>query len=177
MPVGREIVLAYLAEEIPAALAWATDKDLQPEWNQDTLSFSLRLQGRGENEITQEETVEDYLLVGTFDDYRVEPPTWRFLDPRTGANIGAPAYPAGAWLNGGSVFHPNGLICATWSRDAYGDREGPHADWGAATQWQSVGREHSQADTIPDMLARIYAELKLSPHRMQPLPEIQEEAA
>lgn len=172
MPVGREIVLAYLAEEIPAAIDCVTRKGLQPDWNPDTLTFSLRLQGRGEND-----SVEDYLLIGTFDDYRVEPPTWRFLDPRTGASIGAAAYPAGSWLNGGSVFHPNGLICATWSRDAYGDRDGPHADWGAATQWQTVGREHSQADTIPDMLARIYAELKLSPHRMQPLPEIQEEAA
>lgn len=171
MPVGREIVLAYLAEEIPAAIAWATDKGLEPEWNPDTLTFSLRLQGRGESE-----TVEHYLLVGTFDDYRVEPPTWRFLDPRTGDKIGAPAYPAGAWANG-SIFHSNGLICAAWNRDAYGDRGGPHANWGAATQWQTVGREYVQADTIPDMLARIYAELQLSCGRMQPLPAIQEEAA
>jgi hypothetical protein len=171
MPVGREIVLAYLAEEIPAALAWATDKGLQPEWDPDSLTFSLRLRRRSEND-----SVEDYLLVGMFDDYRVEPPTWRFLDPRTGDNIGAPAYPVGAWPNG-SIFHTQGLICAAWSRDAYGDRGGPHANWGAATQWQTVAREHVQADTIPDMLARIYAELQLSPRRMQPLPEIQEQAA
>src|SRR6266480_138178 len=103
MSVGREIVLAYLAEEIAAAFAWATDKGLVPDWNQDAFTFSLRLQGRGESD-----SVEDYLLVGTFDDYRVEPPTWRFLDPRTGANIGAPAYPAGAWPNG-SIFHTQGL--------------------------------------------------------------------
>lgn len=172
MPVGREIVLAYLDQEIPAAIAWAKEKGLTPEWNPDNLSFSLRLQGRGEND-----TVENYLLVGTFDDYRVEPPTWRFLDPRTGDNIGPAAYPAGAWQNGGSVFHGNGLICASWSRDAYQDRGGPHADWGAATQWQTVARETAQADTIPDMLARTYAELQLSPRRMQPLPEIQGQAA
>jgi hypothetical protein len=172
MAVGREIVLAYLAEEIPAALDWATSKGLQPEWAPDTLTFSHRLQGGGEND-----TVEDYLLVGTFDDYRVEPPTWRFLDPRTGENIGPAAYPLGNWQNGGSVFHGNGLICAAWSRDAYGDRAGPHADWGAATRWQTVGREYVQADTIPDMLARIYAELQLSLRRMEPPPEIREEAA
>ena len=124
----------------------------------------------------RERHVEDYLLVGTFDDYRVEPPTWRFLDPHTGENIGAAAYPLGNWPNG-SIFHGNGLICAAWSRDAYGDRGGPHADWGAATKWQTAGRGYTQADTIPDMLARIYAELQSSPHRMQPLPEIQEQAA
>src|SRR4051812_1212624 len=109
MSVGREIVLAYLDQEIPAAIAWAEEKGLVPEWYPDDLSFSLRLQGRGENE-----TIEDYLLVGTFDDYRVEPPTWRFLDPRTRENIGAAAYPLGDWP-GGSIFHGNGLICAPWS--------------------------------------------------------------
>jgi hypothetical protein len=172
MPVGREIVLAYLDQEIPAALAWAEEKRLSADWKPDDLSFSLRLQGRGENEI-----VEDYLLVGTFHDYRVEPPTWRFLDPRNGDNIGPAAYPMGAWQNGATILHGNGLICASWSRDAYGDRQGPHADWGAATQWQTVARESSQADTIADMLARIYAELRLSSSRMQPLPEIQGQAA
>ena len=171
MPVGREIVLAYLDQEIPAAIAWAKETGLTPEWNPADLSFSLRLHGRGEND-----TVEDYLLVGTFEDYRVEPPTWRFLDHRSGANIGPAAYPLGEWPNG-SIFHGNGLICAPWSRDAYGDRDGPHANWGAATQWQTVGREYVQADTIPDMLARINAELGRSPRRMQPLPEIQEQAA
>lgn len=171
MPVGRDVVLAYLEQEIPAAMAWATEKGLTPDWNPDDLSFSLRLQGRGEND-----TVEDYLLVGTFDDYRVEPPTWRFLDPRTGENIGPAAYPAGAWP-GGSVFHSHGLICAAWSRDAYGDRGGPHANWGAATQWQTVAREYVQADTIADMLARIYAELQVSSGRMQPLPELDERVA
>jgi len=171
MPVAREVVLAYLEQEIPAAIAWATDKGLDAEWNPSNLTLSLRLEGRGEND-----TVENYLLVGTFDDYRVEPPTWRFLDPRTGENIGMAAYPAGAWPNG-SIFHTSGLICAAWSRDAYGDREGPHANRGVATQWQTVGREYAQGDTIPDMLARIYAELQLSPHRMQPLPEVREKAA
>jgi hypothetical protein len=171
MAVSREIVLAYLDQEVPAAIAWATNKGLQSEWKRDDLSFSLRLKGRGEND-----TVEPYLLVGTFDDYRVEPPTWRFLDPRDGAQIGVAAYPAGVWPNG-SIFHSNGLICATWSRDAYGDRGGPHANWGAATQWQTVAPESVQAATIADMLARIYYELQLSPHRMQPLPEITEQAA
>jgi hypothetical protein len=100
-------------------------------------------------------------------------PTYRGAD---GAQIGVAAYPAGVWPNG-SIFHSNGLICATWSRDAYGDRGGPHANWGAATQWQTVAPESVQAATIADMLARIYYELQLSPHRMQPLPEITEQAA
>lgn len=174
MAVNPEIVLAYLDQEIPAAIAWAEDKGLTHEWSRDDLSLSLRLQGRSESE--GKIVIEPYLLRGTFEDYRVEPPTWRFLDPRTGEAIGPAAYPLGAWP-GGTVFHGNGLICATWSRDAYGDRGGPHSDWGTARAWQTAAPQHAQAQTIPDMLARIYSELQLSPARMAPLPEIVEEAA
>jgi hypothetical protein len=172
--VNREIVLAYLDQEIPAAIAWAEDKRLTYEWDRDDLSFSLRLEGRSEND--GQIVIEPYLLVGSFHDYRVEPPTWRFLDPRTRAAIGPAAYPLGAWPTG-SIFHGNGLVCAAWSRDAYHDRGGPHNDWGDGTAWQTAAPQHVQAATIPDMLARIYAELQLSPGRMAPLPDINQAAA
>lgn len=173
--LDRETTLTYLLEpsEIPAAIAWATEHRLEHEWDPEQLSFSLRLEGRGEDG-----AVEPYLLRGEFDDYRVLPPSWRFLDPRTGDEIGKGAYPLGNWPRG-SVLHGNGLICATWSRDAYKERGGPHTDWEDTTQWQVIARQHAQADTIPDMLARLHSEVKRSERRMAPLPAIadQEEAA
>lgn len=174
MPLlDHEETLAFLEDpaEIPAAIAWAQGHRLPCEWNPETLTFSLRLEGRGENE-----SVEPYLLRGTFEDYRVLPPTWRFLDPRTGAEIGKAAYPLANWAVG-SVLHGNGLICATWSRDAYKERGGPHSEWDDATQWQVIARQHAQADTIPDMLARLHAEVKRSAQRMEPLIASEEAAA
>lgn len=172
MPLlDREATLAFLEDpaEIPAAIAWAEGHGLAHEWDPDILSFSLRLEGRGENE-----SVEPYLLRGTFEDYRVLPPTWRFLDPRSGDEIGKPAYPLGNWPNG-SVIHSDGLVCATWSRDAYKERSGPHSDWEDATAWQVIARQYVQADTIPDMLARLHAEVKKSKRRMESLPLMNEE--
>jgi hypothetical protein len=172
--LDRATVLAYLDDrsEIPAALEWATHHRLQHAWDADRLVFSLRLFGQSENTSSD----EPYLLRAQFDDYRLLPPTWRFLDPQTGHAIGPAAYPVGNWP-GGSVLHSNGLICAPWSRDAYGDRGGPHPDWGEATMWQSVAPQHTQANTIPDMLARIHAEVRRSPGRMAPLPQRDQEAA
>lgn len=170
--VATEVALAYLDDpfEVPAALAWADHHGLDLRWNRDALSLSLRLTGRSEGK-----GEEPYLLTGQFDDYRVLPPTWRFLDPRNSEHLGAPAYPLGNWPTG-SIFHGNGVICAPWSRDAYAERSGPHIDWTDATLWQTIGSQHAQATTIPDMLARIYAEVQLSPRRMAPLPDLAEAA-
>lgn len=165
MTINRAIVHGYVDPEIASAIAWAEAKGLSYEWHRDDLSFSLRLNGRSENE-----TAEPYLLVGTFHDYRIEPPTWRFLDPRDGAEVGTAAYPLGTWLNG-SVLHSNGLVCAPWSRDAYADRGGPHGDWGSAHNWEIAGPGQTHAITIPDMLARLYAEVQLSSRRMACLPQ------
>jgi hypothetical protein len=170
--VPHEIVLGYLDDrfEIPAALVWADYHRLDLRWDRDDLSLSLRLSGRSESD-----REEPYLLTGWFEDYRVLPPAWRFLDPRNGNLIGLPAYPLGNWPTG-SIFHGNGLICAPWSRDAYADRGGPHNDWTDATLWETIGPQHSQATTIPDMLARIHAEVQASVQRIAPLPELAQAA-
>jgi hypothetical protein len=165
--LNRNVVRGYLAadDEIPAAIRWAEIHDLKCGWDEGTLTLTLRLTGSNDAVGT-----EPYLLVGTFEDYRVLPPTWRFVDPRNGADIGNAAYPQAGPFPNGSVLHPNGVICAPWSRLAYQDRQGPHNDWGDATAWQTTARERTQADRIPDMLARILAEVKLSPGRLAPLP-------
>ena len=162
----------FLAAEIPAALAWAANVGLEIDWDEANRVLTTRLKGAG----ASQGEFEHYLLIGTFEDYCAVPPTWRFVDPRTGAAIGVAALPQGGLPNG-SVFHGNGVICAPWSRDAYGDRSGPHQDWTDATQWQTTAPQSTQAHTIADMLARIFAEVLASPGRMSPLPPAAEAAA
>ncbi len=169
-----DVVRGYLAadDEMPAAIKWAKIHGLEHSWDQETLTFTLRLTGPNGAEST-----EHYLLVGTFEDYRVLPPTWRFVDPRNGTDIGQPAYPQPGPFPNGSVLHTNGVICAPWSRLAYKDRGGPHSDWTDATAWQTTARDRTVADRIPDMLARVLAEVKLSPGRLAPLPPASEQEA
>jgi hypothetical protein len=167
------IVSGYLADELPPLLDLARGHRLEPNWDESNLSFSVRLRGRSDNE----GATEDYLLVGFLDDYRLLPPMWRFLDPRTAEKIGPPAFPHGNWAEG-SVLHPSGVICAPWSRDAYKAHDGPHQEWDDLTAWETIGQEtQSKALTLPDMFARLYAELRQSERRMAPLPPLAEAAA
>ena len=162
-------VLAFLEgeDEIPGAIRWAAYHGLDHTWDGQALLLTVRLTGSSDREGEQ----EPYLLAGSFEDYRVMPPAWRFLDPRTGQDIGLAAYPAAGPFQSGSVLHSNGVICAPWNRLAYADRGGPHSDWNA-TNWQSAAPQHSSARTIPDMLARIRAEVTISPRRLAPLPAL-----
>jgi hypothetical protein len=48
-------------------------------------------------------------------------------------------------------------------------QRGPPNDWTGATAWQTTARDRTVADRISDMLARILAEVKLSPRRLTPL--------
>jgi hypothetical protein len=155
MEVARAFVEAD--EEMPAALAWARNKGLDLRYDADALTVSLALTGPPD---------EPYLITGDFERYRLLPPTWRFVDPRTGEVIGTAAYPQPQHA---SVLHPNGLICAHWSRLAYSEHNGPHADWGATTTWQQP-KAGTVALTIPDMLARLVWEVRVSNGRMAPLP-------
>ncbi len=163
-----EDVRAHLAGEIPRAQAWAEHHGLAHTWNADALKFTLALEGASQSENEREQ----YLVIGTFEDYRAVPPTWRFVDPRNGSDIGLAAYPApGSFQAGaGSVLHGNGVICAPWSRLAYGDKQGPHTDWTDATLWQTPAVGQTDAREIPDMLSRIFYEVAASPNRLAPLP-------
>lgn len=163
-------VLAFLMadDELPGALRWADHHGLKRQWTEETLTLTLLMSSAGSEDVTPEE----YLLEGVFIDYRVMPPAWRFLDPRTGLDIGRPSFPAPGPFPGGSILHSNAVICAPWNRLAYQDKGGPHNDWTDASQWQSTATEHTHASTVPEMLARVHAEVKVSPHRMASLPEM-----
>jgi hypothetical protein len=168
----RAVVFGYLDAELPVLMRRALDLRLDPVWDETTLTVLLRLTGRSETE----DKTERYLVSGCFDDYRWLPPIWRFLDYRTGEAIGPAAYPLGGW-DSGSVLHPHGLVCAPWSRDSYAARGGPHSEWQDMSAWQTVGDlMQTKALTLPDMFARLYAEVQMSPRRMAPLPKIEQAA-
>ena len=167
--LSREDILAYLEadDEIPGAIRWANHHGLSFTWDEEALTFTLHFES-GSDRGSQPEV---YLLVGSFEDYPALPPAWRFLDPRTSREIGRAAYPAAGPFGKGSVLHDQGVICAPWNRFAYADKGGPHKDW-TPTGWQNLAPDRTWARTIPDMLARVCAEVAISPRRLAPLPPL-----
>lgn len=165
---------AYLARdgEIPGALRWAAHHGIHIEWDESRLELRVWLVGQS----AVRGATEDYLLLGSFDDFPVLPPNWRFLDPRTELVVGRAAYPEPN-MPQGSIFHPQGLICAPWSRASYAEFRGPHQDWTEPAKWRIVAPRNTQAPAIPDMLARIAAEVAASRGRMAPLPPVPAAAA
>lgn len=168
--LARRVVIANLMaeEEIPGALRWASYHGLKHSWNQDALFLMVRLQGL----VDEDGHREEYLLSGVFDDYRVIPPAWRFLDPRNSADVGKAAFPTPGTFGPGSILHTNGVICAPWNRLAYATETGLHNNWTDLTKWETLEPNRTHAKSIPDMLARIRAEVGLSPRRLAPLPPV-----
>ena len=150
---------------MPAALAGAKRSGHELVYDEDALTARLRLEGPA---AADDGPPEPYLITADFEDYRVLPPIWRFVDPRTGNEIGTAAYPQPTTT---SVLHPNGLICAHWSRLAYAAVGGPHSNWGGPETWRSPS-EGTIALTIPDMLARLAHEVAASRGRMAALPPL-----
>jgi hypothetical protein len=100
------------------------------------------------------------LLLGTL------APLWRFVDPVSGEPSRTANPAPGAIYGQASIFHPEGFICAHWSRAAYAEGGGPHGNWGAASGWMSV-REGTQAHAVAEMLAAVCTHLQFSPGRLQ----------
>jgi len=99
---------------------------------------------------------EKYILVGTFDDYRLKPPVLDFEEPGTGLVGTARAYPR--QRPGDSFFHSAGFICAPFSRKAY---DNIHKDW-VMSEWArstSNGTNWSQYSTIAQMLVLVHSKL------------------
>ena len=148
--------------EIYAAMAWAKRKALDLRYDRETLTASVKLTGPA---AVGEDPEEPYLLTGSFAEYRLLPPIWKFVHPVSGLDVGLAAYPKPVE---GSVLHPQGLICAPWSRMAYAEHGGPHSDWGGQTSWQQPV-SGTVALTIPDMLDRLVREVGWSRGRMAAL--------
>jgi hypothetical protein len=155
------ITRGYLREEVAAAERWATRHGIALAYDDACLTVRVEMQGSS----AEGSSPERYLVVGQFDDYRLLPPAWQFVDHRTGMAIGLPAYPK---PDGGSVLHGNGLVCAPWNRLAYKNLGGPHDNWDIS-KWQDV-KDGTRADYVADMLARLLHETRSSRGRNGVLP-------
>ena len=100
-------------------------------------------------------------VIAAMDGYPALPPAWRFVTP--GTDNPSTVFPqAGAQPGvGGSIFHPNRVICAPWNQLAYSQHGGPHNDW-VMSGWQEVTGV-TRATTIADMLDQIDLHLRASP--------------
>ena len=162
------IARAFLAEphEMPAAIRLAQSLTVDLTYDEEALRAALSLTGPP---AAPGQAEEPYLVTIEFDHYRALPPAWRFVDPRTGAEIGKPAYPQ---PTENSVLHGNGVVCAHWNRLAYGANGGPHSDWGNGNPaaWQTTRPNETVALHLPDMLDRLVREVRSSRGRMAQLP-------
>ena len=145
---------ANVEAELDAVLAWAARWGWVALWVPDTLMLSAATYHVPVRRIVE--------VTAQCDGYRALPPLWRFVRPGT-AETGLAWVPASG---PSSIFHPNGIICAPWSRLAYKDLGGPHDDWGGPPAWLQVGPPNSVAQRIPDMLSTIDIHLRQSPGMM-----------
>lgn len=173
-------VHAYVAAEMAAAQAWAQRQGYARTFDPDGLALTMQLSGPASNGTGP----EPYLLKGTFEDYRALPPCWWFAHPVTGDDIGPAAYPqpANPHPRGSALVIRSGptgaAICAHFNRLSYYEhtgtpkqREGIHSEWGEPSNWLNLPpSQHTRAETIADMLARIALEVTDSTGRMAPLP-------
>jgi hypothetical protein len=157
-------VRSQVEEELPAARGWAERRKYELEYDEEEVRLRAALVGPDE---------EPYLLEGVFDDYPTLPPTWRFVDPRSGEPIGRAAYPrpASPHPRGSALVIESGMegvvICAHFNRLAFAEQGGPHGDWGPLANWRNPGSSaYTFAETIGDMLSRIALEVSDSSGRM-----------
>ncbi|MGH2692278.1 MAG: hypothetical protein ACRDHM_07210 [Actinomycetota bacterium] len=118
-------------DELPAASRWALRRGIDLVLDVEALSLTAPLNGPAAEAGAPD---EPYQLLASFEDYRVMPPRWRFVDPRNDADIGVAGYPRPV---GPSILHGNGVLCAHWNRLAYQEEGGPHGDWGGPPNWQN----------------------------------------
>jgi hypothetical protein len=98
---------------------------------------------------------QKFILLGEFDDYKMQPPWLEFEEPDTG-NVGTKrAYPKSK----DSFFHGHPCICAPFSRKAYKDVH--KSDWTFAGWTTAVVSNFNwaQYSTMPAMLVLVHTRL------------------
>jgi hypothetical protein len=152
--VPLEVTLAVINEEFAAAQRWGE----QHGWKLIFDAASLSLEALGTHPVDG----RPVRLFAGVDEYKVLPPSWRFVDPVTGEATAATTPNRGTCGGQSSIIFGVGVICAHFSRTAYavGQTPGPHTDWPLA-QWQDV-TGGVQAHTLAEMMAVIDEHLQWS---------------
>lgn len=139
-----EVTLAVLAEQFPPAEAWGAANG----WSLAIDLERLLIDGRG----THPSDGRPVRLLGGVDSYPTLPPSWRFVDPQTGEATAATTPNRGSRNGASSIIFGVGVICAHFSRTAFGT-SGPHTEWQLAA-WAEIGGG-VQAHTLAEMFCVI----------------------
>jgi len=155
--VPTTVTQAVITGELPAITAWA---DRHPLWSVTVEPEARRLTADTPHPVSG----TALRITADLDGYPGLPPLWQFVDPATGQSV-PQAFPLGGAPPGinGTIFHSNRVICAPWSRLAYGEHGGPHNDWGGLASWKNAAPTYTKADTLADMLDQIALHLSASP--------------
>lgn len=152
------ITRAELAAELPILQARAERAGWAVMWDEENLILEVRF--------THDKTGSSFILRGRLDGYKALPPAWEFVDPDTGEEGTAAAYPAppNPTPGGNSAIFITGnprarLICLPCNRLAYKAHQGPHDNWTLAN-WT---REMPRYETLCDMMNRVNVDLQASP--------------
>jgi hypothetical protein len=156
--IPKEKTVAVVEHQLKAARAWTQRKGGSLDWRREDLELRAVL--------THPETGDEFYLQGRFEDYPALPPQWTFCSTDWEGCGEKRFFPASNGSQFGSVMHSNGLICAHFSRDSFGEYGGPHSNWGGPAQWVTPKDDTVYADTIGDMLEVIYRDLTQSKGRM-----------
>jgi hypothetical protein len=155
MSEPRDVIIAAVEEDLPAAHAHAGRHGWCLTWLQDALL--LHADGTHPADKTR------MRWQANLADYRALPPIWTCyqLDANGAATL---RFPKGGSVPsiGASMFLDQGVVCAPFNRLAYSAYAGPHGDWGGPENWLGV-RGHVRATSLGEMLAQIFLHLQHSP--------------
>lgn len=158
MQVPKDVTIAVVEGELPAAQAYAARHGWRLDWQAEQLI--VLAEGSHPADKTPMRWKADVTS------YRALPPIWSCFqgDVKNNEINWKPRFPKGGTLPGGvgSIFHSSGLICAPFNRLAYAEHSGPHKDWGGSAEWLNV-RGKVRATTLAEMLAQIVVDLTCSP--------------
>jgi hypothetical protein len=151
----RTSTLAAIEAELTAMRAYAARHDWTVTWLEDSLTLVVNGRHPADNSPIR--------LQAEVTNYRLVPPAWSVIAPDPNSP-GKNRFPASGPMPGGasSIFHSSGVICAPFSRLAFHQHGGPHADWNGPTAWLDV-RGKVRATTLAEMLAQITVHLLYSP--------------
>jgi hypothetical protein len=153
--VPAAVTLSVLDEQFQPAAAWGSANGWELTLNRQ----ELVIDGRGAHPVDR----RPLRVLAGVDSYPSLPPSWRFVDPETGQPT-APTTPNRGSRNGmSSIIYGVGVICAHFSRTAYGNggpSPGPHNEW-QLTAWADIAGG-VQAHTLAEMICVINEHLQWS---------------
>jgi hypothetical protein len=165
--VPAAVTRAMIATESPAVIAWAARHGWTVELDAGDLALVAFVAHPALKLVPADSPAPPVTFRADLPGYAALPPSWTCRHPD--GSTSKSAYPEAGTTQAlpSSIFHAQGLICAPWNRLAYGDKGGPHSNWGDAANWKTVDPTATKADTLVDMLSCLDLHLASSPGMQQ----------